>query len=253
MSARDRMWNNPWSCIWKKVDLALHHGGKFVRDPNLRYVGVVEELKKNVDLDTMTAARIEELSGENYSTKPTTCYFKNPIFSDFKVSMEELKNDDDARFLVSVAQDVNEVHLSFDHAVVDEPAPATEDEAMELQRQHEVELHEAEAEAGQQDEATEGEEPPEADSSNRDDDDDGSAEDSTYKMGPELFDFNVEADFEEFLNSTEPRLAEFDRSRAHDGQEHTDEQSHSQKGRRFQSPCELKMKYASDKSKSNST
>ncbi|PKI59693.1 hypothetical protein CRG98_019869 [Punica granatum] len=46
----------PSGSMFRTVDVVMHHGGKFVRDPILRYDGGVVEVKKDEDIDKFTTA-----------------------------------------------------------------------------------------------------------------------------------------------------------------------------------------------------
>ncbi|OWM88490.1 hypothetical protein CDL15_Pgr023991 [Punica granatum] len=49
----------PSGSMFRTVDVVMHHGGKFVRDPILRYDGGVVEVKKDEDIDKFTTAGVK--------------------------------------------------------------------------------------------------------------------------------------------------------------------------------------------------
>ncbi|OWM80590.1 hypothetical protein CDL15_Pgr006620 [Punica granatum] len=93
-----RFVREPSGSTFRTVDVVIHHGGKFVRDPILRFEGGVVEVKKDEDIDKFIAAGVLDMLGNTYKTKPTVCFYKNQIFSDLDVGLEPLASDDDARW-----------------------------------------------------------------------------------------------------------------------------------------------------------
>ncbi|OWM76638.1 hypothetical protein CDL15_Pgr009203 [Punica granatum] len=119
------------------------------RDPILRYESGVVEVKKDEDIDKFTVAGVLHMLGNTYKTKPTACLYQNPIFSDLDVGLEPLASDDDARLLFNILAEVNEpcneVHLYFEHNVIDVPEEISLDEVRELERKRmEEESHQGE-------------------------------------------------------------------------------------------------------------
>ncbi|OWM71229.1 hypothetical protein CDL15_Pgr011356 [Punica granatum] len=134
---------------FRTVDLVIHHGGRFVRDPEMRYEGGFVDLKKDMDNDKITAAGIEELA--------------------------------------------------------DRPDEANAEKVRQLMRMQEEATHEEHA-AMEQEEAVGVNDSRRSTSTSKDD----SAEDNTYKLGPDARAWDVEDDYMEFLASIDPGLEQFD-------------------------------------------
>ncbi|XP_031392165.1 histone chaperone ASF1-like [Punica granatum] len=138
--------------------------------------GGVVEVKNDEDIDKFTTAGVLDMLGNTYKTKPTACFYQNPIFSDLDVGLEPLASDDDARLLFNILVEVNgpckQVHLYFEHNVVDVPEEISLDE-------EEDDDQRKKDDQGQEDDQEE-----ECDQEKEGDQEDDTIEDSSYKLGP---------------------------------------------------------------------